>query len=51
MNGLGPGGESWFAAHGWKTTFRAWDDLVAPYGRPGAMGGGPAVGHVVAVRE
>ena len=50
VNGLGPDGESWFAAHGWKTTFHAWDDLVEPYGRPGVMGGDPAVGHVVAVR-
>ncbi|MGI5217538.1 SAM-dependent methyltransferase [Nocardia sp. CA-290969] len=51
VNGLGPDGESWFAAHGWQTSFRAWDDLVAPYGRPGAMGGDPTVGHVLAVRE
>lgn len=51
VNGLGPDGESWFAAHGWQTTFRAWDDLIAPYGRPGVMGGDPAVGHLVAVRE
>lgn len=51
VNGLGPDGESWFAENGWTTTFRAWDDLVAPYGRPGALGGDPAVGHVVAVRE
>lgn len=51
VNGLGPDGESWFAAHGWRTSFRAWDDLVAPYGRPGAVGGDPTVGHVLAVRE
>ncbi|WP_280399679.1 SAM-dependent methyltransferase [Nocardia carnea] len=51
VNGLGPGGESWFATHGWKTSFRAWGDLVAPYGRPGALSGDPAVGHVLAVRE
>ncbi|WP_280436715.1 SAM-dependent methyltransferase [Nocardia carnea] len=51
VNGLGPDAESWFATHGWRTTFRAWDDLVAPYGRPDAIGGDPAVGHVVAVRE
>jgi len=51
VNGLGPDGESWFAENGWSTTFRAWDDLVAPYGRPGVLGGDPAVGHIVAVRE
>lgn len=51
VNGLGPDGESWFATHGWRTAFRTWDDLVAPYGRPGVLGGDPAVGHVVAVRE
>lgn len=51
VNGLGPDGESWFAAHGWSTTFRPWDDLVAPYGRPDVIGGDPGIGHVVAVRE
>ncbi|WP_280507985.1 SAM-dependent methyltransferase [Nocardia flavorosea] len=51
VNGLGPDGESWFAAHGWRTTFRAWDELIAPYGRPSGLRGDPAVGHVVAVRE
>ncbi|WP_328397084.1 SAM-dependent methyltransferase [Nocardia sp. NBC_00416] len=50
VNGLGPDAESWFAGHGWRTTFRAWDDLVAPYGRVGP-GSDPGVGEVLAIRE
>ncbi|MFI2334988.1 SAM-dependent methyltransferase [Nocardia rhamnosiphila] len=50
VNGLGPDVESWFTAHGWRTTFRAWNDLVAPYGRPG-LGEVPGMGTVLAVRE
>ncbi|NUS95671.1 MAG: SAM-dependent methyltransferase [Nocardia sp.] len=50
VHGLGPDAESWFAEHGWRTTFRPWNDLVAPYGRPG-MGSVPGMGTVLAVRE
>ncbi|MGW0179687.1 SAM-dependent methyltransferase [Nocardia sp. NPDC003345] len=50
VNGLGPDAESWFAEHGWRTEFRAWNDLVAPYGRSG-MGDVPGMGTVLAVRE
>lgn len=50
VTGLGPDAESWFTAHGWRTTFRAWNDLVAPYGRPG-LGEVPGMGTVLAVRE
>ncbi|MEU4315754.1 SAM-dependent methyltransferase [Nocardia sp. NPDC024068] len=50
VNGLGPDSESWFAEHGWRTVFRAWNDLVAPYGRPG-MGDVPGMGTVLAIRE
>ncbi|MEU1980447.1 SAM-dependent methyltransferase [Nocardia sp. NPDC019395] len=51
VNGLGPEAETWFATHGWRTTFRAWDDLVAAYGRPATLGGDHAAGKVLAVRE
>lgn len=51
VNGLGADGESWFAAHGWSTTFRTWDDLVAPFGRPSALYGDRTAGNVLAVRE
>ncbi|MGW5382778.1 SAM-dependent methyltransferase [Nocardia sp. NPDC003963] len=50
VNGLGPDAESWFTENGWRTTFHAWKDLVAPYGRPG-MGDVPGMGTVLAVRE
>lgn len=33
-----------------RTTFRAWSDLVAPYGRPG-LGEVPGMVTVLAVRE
>jgi len=43
-------GERWLIEHGWRTEFRAWDDLVAPLGRPVAVGD-PQVGVVLAVRD
>ncbi|WP_280347988.1 SAM-dependent methyltransferase [Nocardia neocaledoniensis] len=42
-------GERWLAEHGWRTEFRAWDDMIAPLGRAVAVGD-PDVGIVVAVR-
>ncbi|MFI6167000.1 SAM-dependent methyltransferase [Nocardia sp. NPDC051052] len=50
LSGLGPDAESWLTARGWRTSFRSWDDLVAPLGRPAAIGD-PGVGLVLAVRE
>ncbi|MFF0545056.1 SAM-dependent methyltransferase [Nocardia thailandica] len=41
--------ETWLAEHGWRTGFHAWDDLVAPLGRP-VLVGDPAVGLVLAER-
>ncbi|MEV6252872.1 class I SAM-dependent methyltransferase [Nocardia sp. NPDC051911] len=37
-SGLGPGAEQWLAEHGWRTEFRAWDDLVAPLERHVLLG-------------
>ncbi|WP_228803349.1 SAM-dependent methyltransferase [Nocardia cyriacigeorgica] len=50
INGLGPDAETWLAAHGWRTTFRAWDELAAPYARPVAMND-PQAGNILAIRE
>ncbi|MFE3443227.1 SAM-dependent methyltransferase [Nocardia sp. NPDC059180] len=50
INGLGPDGGAWFAAHGWRTSFRGWDELTAPYGRPVAMND-PEAGNILAVRQ
>ncbi|BDT90317.1 hypothetical protein IFM12275_02930 [Nocardia sputorum] len=49
-SGLGPEAGQWLAEHGWRTTFRAWDDLVAPLGRPAALGSRD-LGLVLAVRR
>ncbi|WP_228821554.1 SAM-dependent methyltransferase [Nocardia cyriacigeorgica] len=50
INGLGNDAETWFGTHGWRTSFRAWDDLAAPYGRPVTMND-PQAGNILAVRE
>lgn len=50
LSGLGPDAEDWLTAHGWRTSFRRWDDLVAPLSRPAAVGDAD-VGLILAVRE
>ncbi len=50
LRGLGHDVDQWLEEHGWRTTFRAWDDLVAPFGRP-VQFGGPDHGTVLAVRQ
>ncbi|MEU7146212.1 SAM-dependent methyltransferase [Nocardia sp. NPDC046473] len=50
LSGLGPGAEGWLTAHGWRTSFRRWDDLVAPLNRPAAVRDAD-VGLILAVRE
>ncbi|PXX57879.1 methyltransferase (TIGR00027 family) [Nocardia tenerifensis] len=42
--------EQWLAAHGWRTSFRSWDELVAPLDRP-VTNGDPDIGLIEAVRE
>ncbi|MFD4355585.1 SAM-dependent methyltransferase [Nocardia sp. NPDC058519] len=42
-------GEQWLVEHGWRTRFRAWDDMVVPLGRDVAVND-PAVGVVLAER-
>ncbi|TDP41337.1 SAM-dependent methyltransferase [Nocardia ignorata] len=43
-------GPQWLVDHGWRTEFRAWDDMIAPLGREVAVHD-PHVGVVHAVRE
>jgi len=50
ITGLGPDGAAWFAAHGWQTSFRGWDELTAGYGRPVAMND-PEAANILAVRQ
>ncbi|WP_159837809.1 SAM-dependent methyltransferase [Nocardia sp. CY41] len=49
-SGLGPAAGQWLGEHGWRTTFRAWDDLVAPLDRPAALGSRD-LGLILAVRQ
>ncbi|MEV0683273.1 SAM-dependent methyltransferase [Nocardia sp. NPDC050378] len=43
-------GRQWLVDHGWRTEFRAWDDMIVPLGREVAVHD-PRVGVVHAVRE
>ncbi|WP_063056557.1 SAM-dependent methyltransferase [Nocardia salmonicida] len=42
-------GEQWLVEHGWRTRFRAWDDMIVPLGRDVAVND-PEVGVVLAER-
>ncbi|MFD3744184.1 SAM-dependent methyltransferase [Nocardia sp. NPDC058633] len=42
-------GEQWLVEHGWRTEFRAWDDMIVPLGRAVAVNN-PNVGVVLAER-
>lgn len=42
-------GEQWLVEHGWRTRFRAWDDMIVPLGRDVAVND-PKIGVVLAER-
>ncbi|MFC9872016.1 SAM-dependent methyltransferase [Nocardia salmonicida] len=42
-------GQQWLVEHGWRTRFRAWDDMIVPLGRDVAVND-PEVGVVLAER-
>ncbi|WP_405165362.1 SAM-dependent methyltransferase [Nocardia sp. NBC_01499] len=50
LSGLGPDAQNWLTAHGWRTSFRRWDDMVAPLNRPAAIRDAE-VGLILAIRE